>query len=145
MCQERIKIPPSPWMGFGFLSCWCKSLWVCFNPHYLFCWSYPFRHFYLLRRLALGHTNREIARACHISIKTVDTYRSRLLKKLNLRNNAELSRFAIQNRLIEPWFRPLKVTFRLAFSSLPATLFFVHITFRILDFRIRISGILLVL
>jgi len=32
----------------------------------------------------------------------VDTYRARLLKKLGLRNNADLSRFAIQNRLIEP-------------------------------------------
>ena len=55
-----------------------------------------------MRRLALGHTNREIASAYFISIKTVDTYRFRLLKKLNLRNNAELSRFAIQNALIEP-------------------------------------------
>ena len=59
------------------------------------------RELQVLRRLAMGHTNREIAKAYHISIKTVDTYRSRLLKKLNLRNNAELSRFAIQNRLIE--------------------------------------------
>jgi two-component system invasion response regulator UvrY len=55
----------------------------------------------VLRRLALGHTNREIAQAYNISIKTVDTYRLRLLKKLELRNNAELSRFAIQNRLID--------------------------------------------
>lgn len=60
------------------------------------------RELQVLRRLALGHTNREIAEAYHISVKTVDTYRFRLLKKLNLRNNAELSRFAIQNRLIEP-------------------------------------------
>jgi len=60
------------------------------------------RELQVLRRLALGHTNREIANAYYISIKTVDTYRSRILKKLNLRNNAELSRFAIQNRLIEP-------------------------------------------
>ncbi|MGZ8441061.1 MAG: LuxR C-terminal-related transcriptional regulator [Candidatus Deferrimicrobiaceae bacterium] len=37
-----------------------------------------------------------------ISTKTVDTYRFRLLKKLGLRNNAELTRFAIQNRIIEP-------------------------------------------
>jgi two-component system, NarL family, invasion response regulator UvrY len=59
------------------------------------------RELQVLRRLALGNTNREIASAFHISIKTVDTYRSRLLKKLNLRNNAELSRFAIQNKLIE--------------------------------------------
>jgi two-component system, NarL family, invasion response regulator UvrY len=59
------------------------------------------RELQVLRRLALGNTNREIASAYHISIKTVDTYRSRLLKKLNLRNNAELSRFAIQNDIIE--------------------------------------------
>ncbi len=50
---------------------------------------------------ALGQTVREIAEAYHLSTKTVDTYRARLLKKLNLRNNAELSRFALQNRLVE--------------------------------------------
>ena len=60
------------------------------------------RELQVLRRLAMGHTNREIASAYGISVKTVDTYRSRLLKKLNLRNNADLSRFAIQNRLITP-------------------------------------------
>jgi two-component system, NarL family, invasion response regulator UvrY len=59
------------------------------------------RELQVLRRLALGNTNREIAAAFHISIKTVDTYRSRLLKKLDLRNNADLSRFAIQNKVIE--------------------------------------------
>lgn len=59
------------------------------------------RELQVLRRLALGNTNREIAEVYHISIKTVDTYRFRLLKKLNLRNNADLSRFAIQNNLIE--------------------------------------------
>lgn len=59
------------------------------------------RELQVLRRLALGNTNREIAEAYHISIKTVDTYRFRLLKKLKLRNNADLSRFAIQNNLIE--------------------------------------------
>jgi len=59
------------------------------------------RELQVLRRLAMGHTNHEIAAAYSISTKTVDTYRLRLLKKLNLRNNAELSRFAIQNKLIE--------------------------------------------
>jgi DNA-binding NarL/FixJ family response regulator len=59
------------------------------------------REIQVLRCLALGHTNREIAEAYHISPKTVDTYRFRLLKKLNLRNNAELSCFAIQSGLIE--------------------------------------------
>lgn len=59
------------------------------------------RELQVLRRLALGHTNREIAETYNISIKTVDTYRFRLLKKLNLRNNADLSRFAMQHGLIE--------------------------------------------
>lgn len=59
------------------------------------------RELQVLRHLAVGKTNREIATIYHISIKTVDTYRFRLLKKLSLRNNAELSRFAIQNNLIE--------------------------------------------
>jgi two-component system invasion response regulator UvrY len=60
------------------------------------------RELQVLRQLALGNTNREIAAAYNIGIKTVDTYRLRLLKKLNLRNNADISRFAIQNHLIEP-------------------------------------------
>ncbi len=64
--------------------------------------SLSMRELQVLRRLGMGHTNREIANAYNISIKTVDTYRARLLKKLDLRNNAELIRFAIQNNLIEP-------------------------------------------
>lgn len=60
------------------------------------------REIQVLRCLSLGKTNSEIAEIYHISIKTVDTYRARLLRKLNLRNNAELSRFAIQNGLVEP-------------------------------------------
>jgi DNA-binding NarL/FixJ family response regulator len=60
------------------------------------------RELQVLRGLALGQTNREICEAYGISIKTVSTYRDRLLKKLNLRNNIELARFAIQNRLVEP-------------------------------------------
>lgn len=59
------------------------------------------REIEVLRGLASGRTNREIADAFSISIKTVDSYRQSLLKKLNLRNNAELTRFAIQHRLVE--------------------------------------------
>jgi DNA-binding NarL/FixJ family response regulator len=59
------------------------------------------REVQVLRALAIGKTNREIAETYNISIKTVDTYRARLLSKLRLRNNAELSRFAIQHHLIE--------------------------------------------
>ena len=59
------------------------------------------REIQVLRGLALGKSNREIAESYHISTKTVDTYRARLLRKLNLRNNAELTRFAIQNGIVE--------------------------------------------
>ena len=63
--------------------------------------SLSMRELQVLRQLALGRTNHEIADSYNISVKTVDTYRSRILKKLNLRNNAELSRFAIRNRIVE--------------------------------------------
>ncbi|PLX40656.1 MAG: DNA-binding response regulator [Deltaproteobacteria bacterium] len=59
------------------------------------------REIQVLRRLAMGQMNREIAEALSISIKTVDTYRQRILKKLGLRNNAELSRFAIKQGLVD--------------------------------------------
>jgi DNA-binding NarL/FixJ family response regulator len=36
-----------------------------------------------------------------LSVSTVETYRSRLLEKLNLRNNSDLTRFAIRRRLID--------------------------------------------
>ncbi|MCD4722984.1 MAG: response regulator transcription factor [Desulfobacula sp.] len=63
--------------------------------------SLSMRELQVLRKLAMGSTNREIATSYNISVKTVDTYRSRILKKLSLRNNAELSRYAIQNKLVE--------------------------------------------
>ncbi len=59
------------------------------------------RELQVLKALALGKTNREIAENYNISVKTVDTYRHRLLKKLGLSNNADLTRFAIQHGLVE--------------------------------------------
>jgi DNA-binding NarL/FixJ family response regulator len=49
--------------------------------------------------LARGQTNAEIASELTISIKTVETHRARLLRKLNLRSLAELVRFAVRNGL----------------------------------------------
>lgn len=54
------------------------------------------REFQVMTRLAQGQTNREIARELFISIKTVDTHRASLLHKLGLRNNSDLTRFALQ-------------------------------------------------
>jgi len=63
--------------------------------------SLSMRELQVLKRLALGATNQEIADSYNISVKTVDTHRQRILKKLGLRNNAEISRFAYQHRIIE--------------------------------------------
>ena len=51
----------------------------------------------VMEMLARGLTNREIAEHLEISIKTVDTHRGHVLKKLALRNNSELTRFAVKH------------------------------------------------
>lgn len=59
------------------------------------------REYQVMSYLAQGMTGREIADVLAISPKTVDTHRGHLLKKLRLRNNADLTRFAIQNGLVK--------------------------------------------
>jgi two-component system, NarL family, invasion response regulator UvrY len=59
------------------------------------------REIQVLLRLAMGATTREVSKALHLSNSTVETYRSRLLEKLNLRNNSDLTRFAIRRGLID--------------------------------------------
>ncbi len=58
------------------------------------------REFQVMRLLAMGNTNREISKILFIGVKTVDTHRANLLRKLGLRNNSDLTRFAIQNGFI---------------------------------------------
>jgi DNA-binding NarL/FixJ family response regulator len=55
------------------------------------------REFEVMCGLAAGQTNREIAAELGISVKTIDTHRGHVLKKLNLRNNSDITRFAIRN------------------------------------------------
>ena len=59
------------------------------------------REFQVLRLIAAGKSVKEIAAELYLSVKTVSTYRSRLLQKMNLGTNAELIHYAIQNRLID--------------------------------------------
>ncbi|SMC82554.1 response regulator [Sporomusa malonica] len=54
----------------------------------------------VLRLLAQGHTNSEIAEQLSLSAKTVDTYRSRIMNKLNVRKKSELVNYALQYKLI---------------------------------------------
>lgn len=56
----------------------------------------------VLRLVALGYTSAEIAEKLSLSAKTVETYRSRGMEKLGLRNRAALVRFALTNGLISP-------------------------------------------
>jgi two-component system invasion response regulator UvrY len=58
------------------------------------------REFQVLRLLAAGKSVGEIAAELSLSVKTISTYRARMLEKMNLGTNAELIRYAIQNRLI---------------------------------------------
>ena len=59
------------------------------------------REYQVLRMLGSGQTVSEIATACRLSVKTVSTYRSRLLEKLEMHSNAELMRYAIENGLMD--------------------------------------------
>lgn len=58
------------------------------------------REFEVLRLIASGKTVGEIAKDLTLSVKTVSTYRSRVLQKLHLRHNAELTHYAVVNNLI---------------------------------------------
>jgi len=59
------------------------------------------REFQVLRLIASGKSVTEIAAELYLSSKTVSTYRVRLLKKMNLKTNAELMHYAMQNHLID--------------------------------------------
>ena len=58
------------------------------------------RELQVLIRLAQGMSTKEVAQTLHLSTSTVDTYRRRILEKLDLRNNADMTRFAIRRHLI---------------------------------------------
>ncbi|MGA8862223.1 MAG: response regulator transcription factor [Gallionella sp.] len=58
------------------------------------------REYQVLKMLGSGKKVSEIAAALSLSVKTVSTYRAHLLEKLNLRNNAELIYYVIQNGLM---------------------------------------------
>lgn len=54
----------------------------------------------ILRLVALGHTNREIAGSLGISVRTVEVHRFNLMRRLNVRNVAQLLRQALQQNLL---------------------------------------------
>ncbi len=59
------------------------------------------REHQVLCLIASGKTVMEIAQELSLSEKTISTYRSRILEKMNMKNNAELTYYAIKNQLVE--------------------------------------------
>jgi len=55
----------------------------------------------VLRLLALGHTNQEIAKQLYISVRTAETHRAHIMQKLRLSSRAELVRYALTEGLLE--------------------------------------------
>jgi DNA-binding NarL/FixJ family response regulator len=56
----------------------------------------------ILHLLALGYTNQEIGKKLYISVRTVDTHRAHIMRKLELETRAELVMFALANGMIGP-------------------------------------------
>jgi two-component system, NarL family, invasion response regulator UvrY len=58
------------------------------------------REFQIFCKLAMGRSVSEIARELFLSVKTVSTYRSRILEKMNFSSNADMTTYALRNELI---------------------------------------------
>lgn len=59
------------------------------------------REYEVLRQIGSGRTVSEIATLLALSVKTISTYRARLMEKMAMRTNAELTRYAVSHRLAE--------------------------------------------
>ena len=55
----------------------------------------------VLRLLALGHTNQEIAKQLYISVRTAETHRAHIMQKLGLTSRAQLVRYALDQGMLE--------------------------------------------
>lgn len=59
------------------------------------------REFHVFRLIVSGESLTAIANKLALSVKTVSTYRSRILEKMNMKSNAQWVRYAVQHRLVE--------------------------------------------
>jgi len=59
------------------------------------------REFLILRMIASGKAVSQIAKELSLSVKTISTYRARVLEKMDMKNNAELTHYAMQKGLVE--------------------------------------------
>lgn len=59
------------------------------------------REYQVMLMIASGKTATQISKKLYLSVKTISTYRTRILEKMKMTTNAELMRYAMQNRLID--------------------------------------------
>jgi len=59
------------------------------------------REFLVMRMIASGKTVSQIAQELFLSVKTISTYRARILEKMHMKNNAELTHYALQKKLVD--------------------------------------------
>jgi DNA-binding NarL/FixJ family response regulator len=59
------------------------------------------REYQVMCLLASGKTVKEVGSDLSLSVKTISTYRSRILEKMRMRNNSELMRYVVRHKLIE--------------------------------------------
>jgi len=101
--QDLIEAVRAVWQGKGYISPGiAESVLVDYRKHV----TDPVdrltvREREVLRLIAEGKTNKEIARMLGLSVYTVDAHRGNIMDKLNLRSAAEIVRFAMRNGLVD--------------------------------------------
>jgi DNA-binding NarL/FixJ family response regulator len=56
----------------------------------------------VVKLIAEGHSNKDMSALLNLSVKTIETHRASAMRKLNLKSAAELVRYAVRNKLVEP-------------------------------------------
>jgi len=59
------------------------------------------REYQVMLMLAAGKTVTEVSRELNLSVKTISTYRARILEKMNMKNNAQMTFYAVENHLLD--------------------------------------------
>ena len=59
------------------------------------------REFQVMCLISSGHSVKQIAETLYLSVKTISTYRARILEKMGMKNNAEITHYAIKNNLVD--------------------------------------------
>jgi DNA-binding NarL/FixJ family response regulator len=59
------------------------------------------REYQVMKNIALGYTVKEIASGLNLSVSSISTLRTRMLKKMKMSNNAEVTQYVLENNLLD--------------------------------------------